>query len=158
MRLTIRSMAVIAVIAALYAALTLAVAPLSYGMIQFRVSEALTILPYFTPLAIPGLTIGVVIANFFSSLGMVDVIVGSIATLIAAVWTYRIKNKWLVPIPAILVNAVIIGTEIGLLEGKVSLIPIAMLWVGLGELGVTYLLGMPLLFALEKRKHLFKID
>ncbi|WP_339061167.1 QueT transporter family protein [Tepidibacillus marianensis] len=158
MKFNLRSITFIAAIVAIYAVLTIAVAPLSYGMIQFRVSEALTILPFFTPLAIPGLFIGVLIANFFSSLGMVDVIVGSAATLIAAIWTYRIKNKWLVPIPAILVNGIIIGAEIGILEGKPSLIPIAMLWVGIGELGVTYLLGMPLLLALEKRKHLFKID
>ena len=156
MKFNARSLTFIAAIAAIYAVLTVAVAPLSYGMVQFRVSEALTILPFFTPLAIPGLTIGVVIANFYSSLGPIDMVVGSIATLIAALWTYRIKNKWLVPIPAILVNAVIIGTEIGVLEGQLSIIPAAMLWVGLGELGVTYLLGMPLLIALEKRKHLFK--
>lgn len=156
MNFSVRNLTFIAAIAAIYAVLTIAFAPLSYGWIQFRVSEALTILPFFTPLAIPGLTIGVLIANIFSSAGILDMIIGPIATLIAAFFTYKIKNKWLAPLPPIIVNAIIIGIMLGILFSSEIAIPYAILWVGIGQFGVLYLLGMPLLLALEKRKHIFK--
>lgn len=149
-------MAMISAIAALYAVLTIAIAPLSYGWIQFRVAEALTILPFFTPLAIPGLAIGVLIANIISPLGIIDMVVGTLATLIAAIITSKIKNKWLVPWPPILINAIFVGLELGIVFSTEISIPLAMLWVGIGELGVLYLLGMPLLFILERRKDLFR--
>ncbi|KXG45070.1 transporter [Tepidibacillus decaturensis] len=151
-----KKMAMISAIAALYAVLTIAIAPLSYGWIQFRVAEALTILPFFTPLAIPGLAIGVLIANIISPLGIIDMVVGTLATLIAAIITSKIKNKWLVPWPPILINAIFVGLELGIVFSTEISIPLAMLWVGIGELGVLYLLGMPLLFILERRKDLFR--
>ncbi|GBF10239.1 QueT transporter family protein [Tepidibacillus infernus] len=156
MKLNTKKMAMISAIAALYAVLTIAIAPLSYGWIQFRVAEALTILPFFTPLAIPGLAIGVLIANIISPLGIIDMVVGTLATLIAAIITSKIKNKWLVPWPPILINAIFVGLELGIVFSTEISIPLAMLWVGIGELGVLYLLGMPLLFILERRKDLFR--
>ncbi|OEF99434.1 transporter [Vulcanibacillus modesticaldus] len=151
-----KNLTFVASIASIYVVLTVLFAPISYGWIQFRVSEALTILPFFTPLAIPGLTIGVLIANIFSQAGIPDMIFGPLATLIAAIMTSKIKNKWLVPIPPILVNAIIIGIMLGVLFSSEISIPLAILWVGVGEFGVLYLLGMPLLLALEKRKDIFE--
>ena len=98
-----------AVIGAIYVVLTLLFAPLSYGEIQIRFSEALTILPFFTPAAIPGLFVGCIIANLFGGAIPVDIIFGSIATLIGAVFTYRLRscNRFLAPIPPIVSNAAI---------------------------------------------------
>ena len=98
----------------------MALAPISYGAIQIRVSEALTVLPYFTPAAIPGLTIGCIIANFNSPLGMVDVILGSGASLLAAIITSKIKDKRLVPLPSIIVNAIVIPFVLRYTLGSVS--------------------------------------
>ena len=96
-------MAQAAMIAAIYVVLCIAFAPISYGAIQARVAEALTILPYFTPAAIPGLFIGCLIANLIGGSIMLDVVCGSIATLIGAVgtWMLRRKSRFLAPIPPI---------------------------------------------------------
>lgn len=99
-----------AIIAALYAALTIVIMPASYGVMQFRVSEALTVLPAFTPAAIPGLFIGCMVANLVSPVGVVDVVIGSTATLIAAVASYKLRDhKLLVPLPPVITNAVMVG-------------------------------------------------
>lgn len=82
-----------AVIAAVYAILTVVLSPISYGPIQFRLSEALTILPAFTPAAVPGLFIGCLIANLMSPVGLVDIICGSAATLIAAFISYKLRKR-----------------------------------------------------------------
>ncbi len=145
----------IAFIAAVYAVLTYLFAPLSYHYIQFRISEMLTVLPYLTPLAVPGLFVGAVIANLGSPLGIYDVIFGGLATLIAAWLTARMPYRWLAPLPPVIINAVIIGIELGTIAGIPGLtIPSAMLWVGIGELGVCYLLGLPFLLLLERYRHL----
>ena len=100
-----------AIIAALYVVLTVIFAPISFGEMQVRISEALTILPMFTPAAIPGLFVGCVLGNLLGGAIPVDVIFGSLATLIGAVGGYLLrKNRWLVPLPTVLSNAVI---EIG---------------------------------------------
>lgn len=146
-------------IAAIYAALTyLAMAfNLAYGSIQFRFSEALTILPVFTPAAVPGLAIGCLIGNLASPL---DLIFGTAASLIAAILTravrkVRVKNiPVLAPLPPVLVNAVIVGLQITLFTpGEAASLMgflIAAVQVGLGQLAVCYLLGLPLGIALEK--------
>lgn len=109
-----------ALIAAIYVALTFLSNTLSYGAIQFRVSEVLTILPVFTPAAIPGLTIGCIIANFTIFVSKWDIIFGSTATLIAALLTYFLKDikfkkiPLLAFAPPVIVNALIIGLEITL--------------------------------------------
>lgn len=146
-----RKIAVIGVLAAVYTVLTVALAPISYGFIQFRISEAMTILPYLTPLAIPALFIGAFFANWWSLLGVVDVVFGSLASLIAAYLTYKMPNKWLAPLPPVLVNAVIIGSIWGLTAPEeVGLLP-AMAYVGLGQLVICYGLGLPLLHILMRR-------
>ncbi|AUS98779.1 transporter [Clostridium thermosuccinogenes] len=146
-----------AVIAAMYAALTIIFAPISFGQngqIQIRVSEALTILPMFTPAAIPGLFVGCLIANIYGGLGPIDMIFGSAATLIAAFMTYKMPKKYLVPLPPVIVNGVIIGMELTYLY-QVPLL-ISMATVAFGELVACYGLGYPLILLLEKsRKAIF---
>ncbi len=91
-----------AAIGAIYVVITLLFAPLSFGEVQIRFSEALTILPYFTPAAIPGLFVGCIISNILGGGIPADIMFGSIATLIGAVFTYKLRsNKWLAPVPPI---------------------------------------------------------
>lgn len=139
-----------AVIAALYAVLTIVLAPISYGQIQIRVSEILTILPFFTPAAIPGLFIGCIVANIFGGLGPIDIIFGSLATLVAAYLTYKMPKKILAPLPPVIVNAVVVGLILYYVY-EAPLI-ISMLWVGLGEGIVCFVLGYPVLLQLDKLK------
>jgi len=142
-------------IAAVYAVLTIAFAPLSYGQIQIRFAEALTILPFFTSAAIPGLFAGCIVANFFGPGGMLDVVFGSVATLIAAYISYKMPTKWLVPLPPVIANGVIIGYLLHYLYHLPLLITIG--WVALGELISCYFIGYPLLLILEKyRDRIFR--
>ena len=100
-----------AMIAALYVVLTLAINAfgLASGAIQVRVSEALTILPYFTPAAIPGLFIGCLLSNTITGCALFDIIFGSIATLLGAVGTYLLRrHKWLAPVSPIIANTIIV--------------------------------------------------
>jgi hypothetical protein len=99
--LTIKNIVISALIAAIYATVTIILAPISYGPIQVRVSEALTLLPYLWPQAIPGLFIGCLIANFAGGFGIIDVVFGSAATLIAAIITSRMPTPYLAAVPPI---------------------------------------------------------
>lgn len=146
-----------AVIASVYAVLTMAIAPFSYGLMQIRISEALTVLPMFTPAAIPGLFIGCLIANIISPMGVIDMVLGSLATLVAAYGSYKLKNhKWLVPLPPIIVNGIVIGMLLYYVYGVDVSLWACMLWVAGGEAIACYALGMPLIYALERRKEIFK--
>ncbi|OYD06174.1 QueT transporter family protein [Paludifilum halophilum] len=151
----VRRMTFIAMVAAVYTVLTLAVAPLSYGMIQFRISEMMTVLPFLTPLAVPGLFLGALTANLFSPVGFYDILFGSLASLIAAWLTSRMPVRWLAPLPPVLVNAVIIGLLLGTVSGLRVAIPAAMLYVGAGQLVVCYGLGLPFLWVAERFRHRF---
>ncbi|MCX7614525.1 MAG: QueT transporter family protein [Clostridiales bacterium] len=131
-----------------------------YGNIQFRISEALCILPFFIPSTAWGLFIGCMAANFIgTTMGLTtpfDIVIGSLTTLMAALITTKIKMKWLVPLPTVLLNAVVIGTMLAYLFplGNLSFLSTILLFgaqVGFGELVVCYGLGMPLLFFLERR-------
>ena len=154
---TTKFLAQAAIIAALYAALTVVIMPASYGVMQFRVSEALTILPAFTPAAIPGLFIGCVVANIVSPVGLVDVLVGSAATLIAAVFSYMLRDhRILVPLPPVISNAVLVGIELYYFYNVNFSLPACMFWVGLGEAAACYLLGYPLSLFLEKHRKVFE--
>lgn len=145
--LTTRSLAVSAVIAALYAALTLLLAPISYGNLQCRVSEAMTLLPMLTPAAIPGLFVGCVIANLYTG-SVLDIVFGSLATLIAAIATYFLRNKKILagacPVVA---NGLIVGTVLSVSYGLPLLL--TMVEVAVGEIGAV-LIGFVLLAALKK--------
>ncbi len=147
-----------AIIAALYAALTILFAPISYGAVQVRISEAFTILPLFTPAAIPGLFIGCLLANILGGAIVWDIIFGSIATLIGAALGYLLRfNRWLVPIPTIVSNSVIIPFI--LKYGYAIDMPIGLLivYIAIGEIIGCYLLGELLGSAILKRGDLRSI-
>ena len=142
-----------AMIAALYVVLTVFINAfnLASGAIQVRISEALTILPYFTPAAIPGLFIGCLISNIVTGCLPWDVVFGSLATLIGALGTYALrKYKFLAPVPPILANALIVPSILI----KVYAVPDAywflLLTVGAGEVISCGILGMILLLLLNK--------
>ncbi|HML36990.1 MAG TPA: QueT transporter family protein [Bacillota bacterium] len=146
-----------AVIAAVYAALTVMLMPLSYGPMQVRVSEALTVLPYFTPAAIPGLFVGCLVANMIGPYGLVDMILGSAATLLAAACSYYLRRKpVLVPLPPVIANGLIIGSMLYYVYRVPMPLAANMLWVAAGELIACYLIGYPLLRLLKKYDHIFK--
>jgi len=146
---TLRDLMIAAVIAALYAALTVVFAPISYGAVQFRISEALTLLPILFPQAIPGLTVGCLVSNLIGGYGVWDVVFGSLATLIAAILTYRLRKRmWLAALPPVVVNAVIVGLMLHFMLA-LPLLP-TMATVGLGELAVVAVLGVALITALQK--------
>lgn len=148
-----------AMIAAVYAVLTILLSFSSYGLIQFRVAEALTVLPYFTPAAIPGLFVGCILANISSPFGPVDVVCGSFATLIAACLSRIMPSKYLVPLPPVVINALMVGIEIHYSAiathmndvAKFAVLP-TILMVGAGEAAVCYGLGLPLLLLLKRHK------
>ncbi|MBQ7482341.1 MAG: QueT transporter family protein [Lachnospiraceae bacterium] len=140
-----------AVIAALYTVLTVVAAgfDLASGMIQVRFSEALTIMPFFTPAAIPGLAIGCLLSNIITGCMLPDIIFGSLATLLGAVgsWYLR-KNKILVTIPPVISNCLIIPFVLTYAYGIPGGIPLQMLTVGIGEVISCMLIGSLLLRAL----------
>ena len=156
---SIRYLVQAAVIAAIYAVLTLLASSLNlaYGPVQFRISEFLTVLPMFTPAAIPGLTLGCFLANLASPFGPVDWIFGSVATLLAAVVSYLLRNvrikdiPFLVPMAPVLFNALVVGVELACFSdvgfGFQNFSWVAFgynaLTVGAGELVICYALGLP---------------
>ena len=138
-----------AVIAAIYTVLTLLLAPISYGQIQVRVSESLTLLPFLSSYSIWGVFLGCIISNLIG---------GSLATLIAAILTYYIGKsnlkfkKYLAPLPPIIINAVVIGFILNYTL-KLPLL-LSIIWVGLGEAISCYVLGLILISIIEKNKKL----
>jgi len=145
-----------AMIAAIYIVLTLIFRPISYGMMQVRVSEALTVLPFLTPAAIPGLAIGCLIANIIGPYGLVDIVVGTTATTLAAILSSRMKRRFWVPMPLVVINALFIGGMLYyLFLGSPDQAPLwsIILWVGAGQVAACYGLGYPLLILLEKYRH-----
>ncbi|GHU69696.1 hypothetical protein AGMMS49992_00810 [Clostridia bacterium] len=148
-RPTVRQLTTAGLVAAVYAAVTMLLAPISYGPIQLRVSEAMTLLPILLPESVPGLFIGCLIANLMSQYGLPDVIFGSLATLIAAILTYRLrKNTWLAALPPVLVNAFVIGWLIWWQAREPFLV--SSLTVGGGEALSVYILGFALIAGLKK--------
>ena len=147
-----------AVIAALYTALTVVFAPISFGAMQVRVSEVLTILPMFTPAAVPGLFIGCILANVLGGAVIWDTIFGSIATLIGAFGGYLLrKHRWLVPLPTIAANAVIVPFVLRYAYEVSIPIPLLMLYVAVGETISAYLLGELLITALQKNSKKLRV-
>lgn len=154
-RFTIRQLTTAAIIAAIYAALTLLLPIPQYGGVQLRVAEAMTVLPFFFPEAIPGLAVGCFLSNLLGSPYVLDWIFGTLATLLAAIWTSRIKHRALAPLPPVVCNAMIVGAEIAYF----STLDGAAFWpayafnavtVGLGEAIACFVLGALLLRALER--------
>ena len=148
-----------AMIAALYVILTMIFAPFSFGEIQVRISESLTILPFFTPAAVPGLFIGCLVGNIIGGAVLPDIIFGSLATLIGACFTYllRKQNKFLAPLPPIISNTVIIPFVLRYAYGINLPIFFMMFTVGVGEVISCGVFGMILFTALYKYRYkLFK--
>ena len=139
-----------AVSAALYFALSAAVPVITYGPVQFRVAEALTLLPFFMPEAIWGVTLGCLLTNAFSSFGIYDVVFGTLTTLVAALITSKIKNRWLAPLPPVLLNAVVLPTMWHFM-GSDEMWIINFLSILASESVILYALGEPLVIALERR-------
>ena len=150
-----------AAIAALYVVLTLVFAPISFGPMQVRIAEALTILPLFTPAAVPGLFAGCLLANIIGGGILPDVIFGSLATLIGAWIGYLLRHRrWLVPIPAIISNSMIIPFVLRYGYGIADIaLPLMVLYIFIGEVIGCFVLGELLGTALmHRRTILFEED
>ena len=150
-----RRLAVSGIIAAVYAGLTLFLPIPQYGAVQFRLAEALTVLPWLIPEAIPGLAVGCFLANLLGSPFMLDWLFGTLATLLAALWTAKLKHRALAALPPVLCNAFIVGAEIAWLStdgGSAfwSAYAFNILTIGLGEAIVCFVLGGLLLRALNR--------
>ena len=159
--ITSRQIALNGLIAGLYAVVTILTASFAYGNIQFRIAEALCPLVALEPSLTIGLTLGCLIANLFSTVSVLDIVIGTAATLLACLLTTRIKKPWLAPLPTILVNAVMVGAMLSWLY-----MPSEQFWYGLlvfggevgaGEAAVLYVLGIPLYYAMKKTNFLEKL-
>jgi len=179
MKITTRQLTQAAAIAAAYIVVTIAFAPISYGLVQFRISESLMLLAAITPAAIPGLFIGCVIANLYGGFGIMDIVFGSTATLLAAFLTnliareitknindkerkvsFKTLKMLILPLPTIIINGVIVGGYLptiipeirNLSENFLVVLAISIGSVILGELVVTYALGIPLYVGVNKTR------
>ena len=142
-----RSLVLAGLVAAVYSAVTLLFAPLSYGPVQVRISEALTLLPFILPEAVPGLFVGCVLANLAGGFGILDVVLGSAATLAAAMITARMPNAWLASVPPVMVNMLVVGGYLAYLTDSPFLY--CSLYVGLGQVVSCVFLGVPLVLFLS---------
>ncbi len=154
-----RTIALCGIVAALYAAVTVAW-PLSYNTIQFRITEALCVLPAFVPTTTVGLFVGCLVANLFSTVSALDIVIGSLATLLGCLWTARCRKLWLIPLPNVITNTVLVGAILAwvyspdaLLQGFV----VNGAGVALGELVVLYGLGLPLAAVLRRTRVLDRL-
>lgn len=154
-KFSIRDLTLAAMLAAVYAVLTMALPIPQYAGVQIRFAEALTVLPFLFPAATPGLFVGCLVANLLSPYGALDIIFGSLATLLAAVWTQHTQHKWLAPLPPVLCNAVIVGAVIsfeqtGFTGAFAGAFAYNAVTVGVGEAIACYVLGGLLLTLLPK--------
>jgi len=152
-KFSVRDLAQGAIIAAIYALLTIFLAPISSGLVQCRVAEAMSVLPYFTFSAVPGLFIGCLLANLLTGAPIYDVLFGSLATLIAAYLTYALRNrvpKYLAPMPSVVVNALVVGWLLtSVYQVGVSFWAAAG-YVAIGQAIACFALGLPLMTLLER--------
>jgi len=149
-----------AVIAAMYVVLTFVSSSmgLASGEIQIRLSEMLVILPAFTPAAIPGLFLGCLLSNLLTGCTVIDIVFGSLATLIAAVLSYQLRNHkypLLVTVPPVVANMIVVPFILKFSYGVPLPIPVMMATVGIGEVISCMVLGSVLYFALDKRRVIF---
>ena len=152
-RFTTKDLTLAAVVAALYAALTLALP--AFGPVQVRVAEALTVLPFLFPVTAPGLMVGCLVANLLSPYGIVDILCGTAATALAAFLTAKMPNRMLAPLPPVVCNGVIVGGmlawyEVGFSPNFLSVFAVNGAGVALGELVACYVLGGLLLKSLPR--------
>ena len=161
---SVRRLTRAAIVGALYAALTLlsSVFGIAYGPVQFRLSEALCVLPFLFPETAWGLFAGCWVANLISPYGPLDMVVGSLTTLLAALWTAKCRRKWFAPLPPVVCNGVLVGAVIAWQQSGSSetFLPAFVLngaSVALGEAAVCFGLGLLLLRAAEKSGALNRI-
>ena len=151
----IKELTFAAMLGGAYAALTMLLPIPQYAGVQFRLAEALTLLPFLIPAATPGLFVGCFIANILSPYGLLDIVAGSAATLLACLWTQRVKNRRMAALPPVVCNAIIVGGVIafamtGFGPGFWVAYAINAASVGLGEFVVCFVLGDLLLDAVVK--------
>ncbi|AKA72302.1 QueT transporter family protein [Clostridium scatologenes] len=152
--MNIKKLIKIAITAALYAACTMAIAPLSYGAIQFRFSEVMTLLAFIDPIYIPGLVLGCALSNIYSPLGIIDVLVGTTATFISVYMISKTKSLFIATLwPTI--NCVFVGAELYFVLHQPFWI--STLYVCLGEFVVVTCIGYPLFRLLLKRKDVISV-
>ncbi len=147
-----KTLARIAIYASIYIVLTLIFSAISYGPIQFRISEFLTVFPFIDFLAIPGLFLGCFVANFFSPAGWIDIIFGSLCTLIAGYLTYKMPKIYLAPLPPIIVNA--LGVSLYLHAFFKIPYLLNVIYIAIGEAVVTYLIGLPILIYIDRNPYI----
>lgn len=148
-KINIKYMVKAGIIAAIYFVVTVIIGPFGYGVVQFRLSEALTILPMFESAAIPGLAIGCFFANIAGSpYGLADIVFGSLTTLLAAYITSKIKNKYIAVLPPILLNALIVPIYISAIDKVPYLMNVGT--IGFGEFLSAGILGVIFATAYEK--------
>ena len=146
---TTKRIAASAVTGALYAVLTLVLAPISYGPLQFRVSEVLCIMPFLIPESALGLFVGCILANIYTG-NVFDIIFGSLATLIAAVLSAKAKKEWTACLWPVVSNSLIVGAVLSFAYG-IGVYPLCILQIALSEAAVMFLIGYPALKYLEKK-------
>ena len=140
-----------ALIAALYTAITLLLAPVSYGAVQLRAAEAMTLLPALFPEAIPGLFVGCLLSNLLGGAQMLDVVFGSLATLLAALATRLLRDRpVLAALPPVLFNGLIVGVLVHYLYAPEIALPWCVVYVAAGQAAACYVLGLPLLAAVRR--------
>lgn len=150
-RLSVKYIAYSAVVAAMYFSLTMLIQPLSYGPVQFRLSEALAMLPFIMPESVLGITVGCLLSNIFSTTFPVyDAIFGTLATFAAGLMTRYIKNKWLAGLPPVLINAVTLPLMWYLAGGD------AAYWLNFATIlasqtVIIYCVGVPLITLIQKK-------
>ena len=149
-----------AVIAAMYVVLTFVSSSmgLASGEIQIRLSEMLVILPAFTPAAIPGLFLDCLLSNLLTGCTVIDIVFGSLATLVAAILSYQLRNHkypLLVTVPPVVANMIVVPFILKFSYGVPLPIPVMMATVGIGEVISCVVLGSVLYFALDKRRVIF---
>jgi uncharacterized membrane protein len=151
-------MTIAGLVAAVYAVVTITpgISAISYGPIQVRIAEALTVLPFLYVGAVPGLFVGCLLANIFGGLGMIDIVFGSLITLAAAYVTYLLRKTgrpYLAPLPPIILNSLGVSAY---LHQFFDLPYWAVVWqIAIGETIACFVLGYPLLLYLKKKKPLF---
>ena len=139
----------IALIASIYVTINIIFTPISYGPIQIRVAEALTVLPFIDPAAIGGLFLGCILSNLWGGLGLVDIIGGSICTLLAAIITYNVKKAVFAPLPPVIINAIGVSMYIHFIFDLPYFLTV--IYIGIGEILACYFIGYPLLLMLLRR-------
>ena len=152
--LTTKKLTALSIVAAIYVVLTVMLGELSYSNIQFRISEALILLCFYKKEYIYALSVGCLIANIFSGMP-IDVIFGTLATVIAAFLVYKSKNIYIASVFPVIVNAVIVGAELNLFYGLPLFLSMAQ--VALGEFVCVCILGVILFKSIEKNKAFMRI-